>query len=305
MTPFVAAVDWGTSSFRLWLLARDGSVLAESRSDDGMMSARETGFAAVLDRHLAEAGAPENLPVVVCGMAGAKQGWREAAYLDAPAALDDLAAAAISVEAGGRDVRILPGICQRDAEWPDVMRGEETQLLGAAAGGLSTGLVCMPGTHCKWVSLSGGTVARFATFMTGDIHAAIAGHSILKLALEGWPEARAEDPVFAEAVTFAAERPELAAARLFGIRAGPLLGLRDGGEGAARLSGTLIGMEIAGARGRFGAAGAVTLVASGRLGRLYDVALRAAGLGVQAVDADLAVRAGLLRAAQALWEEQS
>jgi len=236
MTPVVAAVDWGTSSFRLWLLDSDGTVLAEARSDEGMMRAREVGFGSVLDRHLAETGAPGDLPAIVCGMAGARQGWREAVYLDAPAALDRLAAAAISVEAGGRDVRILPGICQRDAEWPDVMRGEETQLLGAVAGGLGAGLVCMPGTHSKWVELREGAVERFATFMTGDIYAAMAGHSILKLAVEGQPEADARDPAFAEAVLFAAHNPQLAAARLFGIRAGPLLGLREPDKAASLLS---------------------------------------------------------------------
>lgn len=301
--PFVAAVDWGTSSFRLWLLSRDGAVLGEARSDEGMMKAMETGFAAVLERHLAELGAPEDLPAIACGMVGARQGWKEAAYIDTPAALDDAAARAVKVE-HSRDMRILPGVAQRDPHWPDVMRGEETQLLGVIAGGVRAGLVCMPGTHSKWVALEDGAVARFATFMTGETYAVLASHSILRLAIDEGQQVAADDPVFARAVREAVDEPNLAMGRLFSIRSGPLLGLRDGAEGGARLSGLLIGLEIAGARARFGS-GDVALVASGRLGTLYAAALDAVGARVQAIDADKAVRAGLLRAANTIWGDRT
>ncbi len=169
MTPFCAAIDWGTSSFRLWLLSNDGAVLAERRSDEGMIRAANTGFDAVLERHLAELGAPAKLPVIICGMAGARQGWREAGYLDTPADVADIIRNALIVDGYPRDVRILPGIAQREAGAPDVMRGEETQLLGLVADGVRSGLVCMPGTHSKWVTLGGGKVEGFSTYMTGEL----------------------------------------------------------------------------------------------------------------------------------------
>jgi len=300
MTPFIAAVDWGTSSFRLWLLDQDGQVLAESRSDEGMMKAREFGFAAVLDRHLAKVSAPAELPVVVCGMAGAKQGWREANYLETPASLHELVERSVKIEAD-RPIHILPGICQRDARYPDVMRGEETQLIGAVAEGTRPGLVCMPGTHSKWVQLDEGRVARFSTFMTGELYAAIAGHTILKLALADQPAASPNDPVFRHGVLRSMENPEQVTARLFAIRSGPLLGLAAAAEGTAKLSGELIGLELAGARAQFGRVEAVTLVGAGKLFELYRAALEAASMKVHPVDADAAVRAGLLAAGTALF----
>ena len=299
MTPFVALADWGTSSFRLWIVARDGAVIADTRSDEGMMKARAAGFAAVLERNLAGLGAPANLPVVICGMAGARQGWLEAAYIDTPAALDALAAQAVPV-VGDRPVFILPGLARRDPAAPDVMRGEETQLLGVVAQGNASGLVCMPGTHSKWVMLADGRVERFSTFMTGDLFAAVAEHSILKLALSGERLVEPSDPVFAQAVKTAFGQPQETTSRLFAIRAGPLLDLGDPAHAAALLSGEMIGLELAGARSRFGLPDEVMLVGSGSLGQLYRAALEATGVRVREIDADGAVRSGLFAAARAL-----
>ena len=146
------AVDWGTSSFRLWLVDRAGNVLGERRSHEGMMAAGKLGFATVLQSHLEAVGAEPGLPVVVCGMAGARQGWVEAGYVDTPARLASILEHAVPVPGQDRDIRILPGIAQRDPKAPDVMRGEETQLLGAlGVDAADDAVVCMPGTHSKWV----------------------------------------------------------------------------------------------------------------------------------------------------------
>src|SRR5258707_13227478 len=162
------AVDWGTSSFRLWLVDRAGNVLGERRSHEGMMAAGKLGFAAVLQSHLEAVRAAPGLPVVVCGMAGAGQGWVEAGYVDTPAQLGSIPEHAVLVPGQDRDIRILPGIAQRDPKAPDVMRGEETQLLGAlGVDAANDAVVCMPGTHSKWVRTSGGAVEGFATFVTG------------------------------------------------------------------------------------------------------------------------------------------
>ena len=164
------AVDWGTTSFRLWLIGSDGTVLGESRSREGMTTARETGFAAVLDKHLAEVGAPADAPVVMCGMVGARQGWVEAGYIDVPAKLSDISGKAVSVPDLSRDVRILPGLAQRDVNSADVMRGEETQLLGCAGSMKNSDcLIAMPGTHSKWVRIVRREVLGFSTFMTGEL----------------------------------------------------------------------------------------------------------------------------------------
>src|SRR5215471_12998977 len=146
--PAYVAVDWGTSSFRLWLVGNEGGVLGERRSGEGMTTAAQTGFAEVLQSHLAAVSAPEDLPVIVCGMAGARQGWVEAGYIDTPTSLAAILTGAVSVPGQKRDVRILPGLAQRSKEAPDVIRGEETQLLGAMpSGAAGEQMVCMPGTH--------------------------------------------------------------------------------------------------------------------------------------------------------------
>ncbi|WOS63509.1 2-dehydro-3-deoxygalactonokinase [Sinorhizobium fredii] len=299
---YYAAVDWGTSSFRLWIIGEDGSVLAERRSAEGMTSAAKTGFHAVLDGHLAAVSAPHHLPIIICGMAGARQGWREAGYLETPATLGAIAGNAIAVPDVDRDIRILPGLAQRDGRHPDVMRGEETQLLGAA-GMLDHGrhLVCMPGTHSKWVRLSGQTVDGFSTFMTGELFDVISKHTILSHAVAEAEVIAADSAAFAEAVTRAREKPALATNLLFSVRAGQLLHGLSAADAKARLSGTLIGLEIAGALASVDSVDGICLVGSGRLGALYRSALESQGLAVRVVDADEAVRAGLSAAAQAIW----
>jgi len=296
------AVDWGTSSFRLWLIGRDGLVLAERRSGEGMTTAAKTGFEPVLQSHLDAISAPAGLPVIVCGMAGARQGWVEAGYLDTPAALADIVHAAVPVPGIDRDVRILPGLAQRDAAAADVMRGEETQLLGAGDI-LSAGdhLVCMPGTHSKWVRVSQGVVTGFSTFMTGELFDAISKHTILSHTVGDEGAFDGTHPAFIEAVTQIRDNPALATNRLFSVRAGQLLHALPATDGKARLSGTLIGVEIAGALSTVAAGGGICLVASGPLGALYRAAFAVFNLDPILIDADDAVRHGLASAARALW----
>jgi 2-dehydro-3-deoxygalactonokinase len=295
------AVDWGTSSFRLWLIDRADRVLAERRSDEGMMAAAKAGFAAVLQSHLDAVGAAADLPVIICGMAGARQGWVEAGYVDTPARLGAILERAARVGGQSRDIRILPGIAQRDAKAPDVMRGEETQLLGALGlDAADDAIVCMPGTHSKWVTVQGGAVARFATFMTGELFSVVARDTILSHAVAGAEEAE-DARAFRSAVLAAFEAPARAANLLFQVRSRQLL---FGGTQAAAcetISGTLIGLELAAGLAADARGKAVTLLASGRLERLYRAALDALSVTVRPVDADEAVRRGLSMAARAIW----
>jgi 2-dehydro-3-deoxygalactonokinase len=300
--PAYVAVDWGTSSFRLWLVGEDGGVVAERRSGEGMTAAARTGFPEVLASHLSAVSAPAGLPVLICGMAGAKQGWIEAGYLDTPAALSDIPTAAVRIPGVEADIRILPGLAQRDATAPDVMRGEETQLLGAAETlGNGDHLVCMPGTHSKWVRLSGGRVQGFSTFMTGELFEAIARNTILSHAIGEAGAIAAGNAAFRTAVTRMVENPALATSQLFSVRAGSLISGLSPDDAKARLSGTLIGLEIAGALSLVAAGTPVALVASGGLGALYGEALSAAGITPSVIDADSAVRNGLAAGAKALW----
>lgn len=298
-----AAVDWGTSSFRLWLMTETGAVLAERRSDEGMAKASSgCTFGKILKSHLSALGVGDDLPVIICGMAGARQGWTEAGYVTVPALPEAILKGAVRVPGEARDIRILPGLANRNPAHPDVMRGEETQLLGAL-GALGDGdhLTCLPGTHSKWVRMTGQEVREFSTYMTGELFDLLSKQSLLAHSLLG--SDGMDMPAFRTAVLKAVEAPGRATNLLFAIRAGQLLEGAGADISRARLSGTLIGLEIAGASGdalnAFG--GTISLIVSGRLASLYGEALRALSRPFTLLDADTAVRDGLSRAARSLW----
>ncbi|RVC57609.1 2-dehydro-3-deoxygalactonokinase, partial [Mesorhizobium sp. M4B.F.Ca.ET.088.02.2.1] len=267
MSAAVAALDWGTTRLRAWLLDDAGKVLAERRGDDGLITAREKGFSTVLEGHLAAMGAPETLPVIICGMAGSRQGWLEAPYVTVPAPIGAILAGAIRVPGQGRDIRIVPGLAQRLADAPDVMRGEETQLAGAGLPAKGRHLVCMPGTHSKWVAVEDGAVAGFGTWPTGELFSVLAAHSILRHSLGEHPAAVAADhPFFRQWCERALGEGGDVTSKLFAIRAAGLLHDLQSDDAAACLSGLLLGGEIASAKRRYGAGDEpVVLVVSGAI----------------------------------------
>lgn len=300
-SPHFAAVDWGTSNMRLWLMAGDGAVLGEARGEEGLTRVQDRNFEGVLEAKLAALGAPAALPVIICGMAGSKQGWLEAAYIETAAALGDVMRHAVKVPHASRDIRILPGISHNDADEPSVMRGEETQLLGVPShkGGQT---VCMPGTHCKWVALEADVVVSFATYLTGELFHLLSTASLLKHSVDPAAKTEPDHPDFRAACAKMLAQPGELTANLFAIRAAGLLHGLGPDRASARLSGLLIGAEIGSARTHFGK-DRLTLVRSGRLGRLYEAALALAEIPFDPVDAEDTVKAGLAAAAKAIWPQ--
>lgn len=298
--PSLVAVDWGTSHLRVWLLDDHGAVLAEHRSGEGMGATAREQFHSVLEAHLAELAVPDDVPVVMCGMVGSRQGWAEARYLTLPASLADVAAQAVRVPGVARDIRIMPGISKPDETSPDVMRGEETQLMGLArlAPVADERIVCMPGTHSKWVRMRGDKVIDFVSFMTGDAFAVLSRHSVLRHSLSGG----GVDPIsaaFRDAVRASLDTPADILARIFSIRPASLLQDLDPASASARLSGYLIGQEIAGAKARFVLPERVALIGDQPLGAVYAEALAVAGLACALHDSDTLAIAGLVGAAAA------
>jgi 2-dehydro-3-deoxygalactonokinase len=282
-------------------MAADGTPLAYSRGPEGMLHCASAGFATVLQQQLEKLGVSGAAPVLICGMAGARQGWVEAPYLTTPSRLDRLHDGAVRVDTPG-DVRILPGIAHRDPASPEVMRGEETQILGAIDNGFS-GLVCIPGTHSKWVAIEDGSIAGLTTFMTGELFSVITAHTILTHAIDADALPLRPGAAFDEALSAAASGTTELSSALFRLRAAQLLGFEQRADGAARLSGLLIGSEIAGATKRYGQR-PLRLLASGDLGALYEHALRHLGFDVVVADAEQTARRGLMKAAAGLWKER-
>ena len=273
LSPDWIAVDWGTSNLRAWAMGADGRVLAEAESDEGMGKLAPEGFEAALLRLITPwlAGNP---PVLACGMVGSRQGWREAPYRAVPCTPLDLAAQIAAPTTDPRlNVTIAPGLMQADPA--DVMRGEETQIAGALRllPGYD-GVLCLPGTHSKWAHISAGEVVSFQTFMTGELFALLSTASVLRHGMQGsgWDEA-----AFDTAVTDALSRPERLGARLFSLRAQGLIAGLTPDAARARLSGLLIGMELAAAR-PYWLGQRVTLIGAEKLSTAYARALAAQGV---------------------------
>jgi 2-dehydro-3-deoxygalactonokinase len=287
------AVDWGTSNLRAWGINSSGSVAFSRSSPEGMGRLTREQYPSILSGLLAEVHEP--VDVLICGMAGARQGWLEAPYLDAPANLRTLAQGAVRPEMPGEQfaAAILPGVCQRDVGAEDVMRGEETQLLGLSAliPGFS-GLAIMPGTHSKWAMLEGTTLNRFSSAMTGELFELLRTHSVLRHSLNGELEGEDRDLGFDAGVAIGLERPERLGAMLFKVRAGALLTGRSPAWCAGFLSGLLIGAEIGGQRDWIGSA-EIPLIGSVGLCSLYQGALERLGAKARIVDATDATLAGL------------
>ncbi len=288
------AVDWGTSNLRAWGIDASGEAVFARSSPEGMGKLGRDDYPGVLQALLSELGAGP-AEILVCGMAGARQGWLEAPYLDAPADLAQLAGSAVSPAVPGTEfsVRILPGVCLRDPGAEDVMRGEETQLLGLSAmlPGFS-GLVVMPGTHSKWALLDGTQLTRFSSAMTGEIFEVLKTHSVLRHSLQGELEGPDRDAGFDAGLETGLEQPARLTATLFKVRAGSLLSGKSAPWCAGYLSGLLIGAEIGGQRDWIGSA-EVPLVGGTSLCQLYALAFDRLGARTRIVDATDATLAGL------------
>jgi 2-dehydro-3-deoxygalactonokinase len=295
------AVDWGSSNLRAWAIDAAGAVIAESSAPDGASALAPEGFEpallAVVEPWLAPGARTD---VIVCGMAGARGAWAEAPYASVPCPPTPASFAKAPTRDPRLSVRILPGLSQ-DAP-PDVMRGEETQLAGlVAAEPRFDGVACLPGTHTKWAHVAAGEVVSFASYMTGEVFALLAGSSVLRktLATDAWSE-----PDFLEALEDGLARPERVPARLFPLRAEALLHDLPPERGRARLSGLLIGAELAAARA-YWLGRDVVLIGAPSLARAYRQALALAGLEARLADATDMTRAGLAAAREQLQAERS
>ena len=293
-------IDWGTSSFRLWCVNAQGELLFEKNEPLGMSKLKPFDYEPLLEEMLTQLGIDVNVPVLICGMAGAAQGWQEATYIDLPTQLDDLSSHAVKVRTQGRDVRILPGLAQRSCVEPDVMRGEETLLLGALSKGAVYENYCMPGTHSKWVQMQEGSVLKFQTFMTGELFAFLNLHSTLSPFLNGEDKALHKHAAFKVAVKEIVVKPSLLMNVLFSIRSGALLfPIEDKLASLARLSGLLIGAELATMKDK--SANTIGLIAQGELADHYSTAMEILEMPFEMIDSHDLALSGLKLSADKLW----
>jgi 2-dehydro-3-deoxygalactonokinase len=272
-------VDWGTTRFRAYLV--DGTAIVDRREAEEGVSALAAGQHQAVFQKWCGAWLKQapDLPVALVGMVGSREGWVEAPYARCPAGPPDVARAMIEVDLGGGRVgRIVPGLaCEPAPGAIDVMRGEETLALGA---GVGDGLICLPGTHPKWVEMKDGRIARFATYFTGEMYALLRHHSMV-----GRPAAEPEDPAGFDRGLDAAERNSQGKRvgllhLIFGARAATVTGRLPAAALGPYLSGLLTGDEINGAFSQFDKPEFLTVVAERPRADLFTRALARHGVRV-------------------------
>jgi 2-dehydro-3-deoxygalactonokinase len=300
------AVDWGTTNVRAWRLGGGGEIEAHAEFPLGVSRLSPGEAAQRFANEIRPGLGAETLPALLCGMVGSNLGWILAPYLDCPASPGALAGA---LAEAGPGVHIVPGLRCEGLVGPDVMRGEETQVLGwltaDPARELGRHILCLPGTHAKWVVVEAGVVTRFLTAMTGELYDLLGSRGVLKFqAREPGSVATGTDPydwaAFDAGARAAADGGALSS-RLFGLRGLTLNGRLAPASAPAWLSGLLIGAEIAALWPLIGGDGAqpVHLVGEERLRALYGRVLRTRGIASAGMEGDGAVLMGLKR----IWSE--
>jgi 2-dehydro-3-deoxygalactonokinase len=292
------AIDWGTSSLRAYRLDANGTVIEQRRADLGILAC-EGNFAAAMTSQIE---GWDDTDIVLSGMIGSRNGWIEMPYLDCPAGIPELAAGMRRMEVPefpSRALWFIPGVASgSDTETPDVMRGEETQLCGLLdAMSQGTHMICLPGTHSKWVTVREGRIASFATAMTGEVYAVLRQHSILGKLMSG--DALRFDAYAFDAGLRRSAQPGGLLHHLFGVRTAGLFQRFTESALPSYLSGLLIGHEVHASEllTRMPRPAQVHLIGSDRLLSAYAHALLALGIGVQRHSEQLAA-SGIYRIAR-------
>ncbi|XXN63324.1 2-dehydro-3-deoxygalactonokinase [Enterobacter ludwigii] len=290
MTRYIA-IDWGSTNLRAWHY-QDGVCIDERRSEAGVTRLGDRTpadvFASVTD------GWPVNeVPVVMAGMVGSNAGWLSVPYLSCPVSLGEIASRLTRVE---NKAWIVPGLSvERDDNY-NVMRGEETQLLGAIELQPAS-LYVMPGTHAKWVQVEQDRVQDFRTVMTGELH-----HLLLRQSLigAGLPEQEENAAAFREGVQVGSHDASILS-RLFEVRASHVLGARDRRQISDFLSGLLIGHEVA-LMTQHADIGSqpITIIAGSALAQRYQQALQFIGVDSVTLAGDRAFQHGIRSIANGL-----
>ncbi len=284
-------IDWGTSSFRAYRL-HNGQVIDRLESSAGIMHVQNNAFAETLRTAIAPWLADGETRALMSGMISSRQGWVEADYLPCPANAATIAASLTRVDFEGCDLRIVPGLSAQDSDGtPEIMRGEETQIIGSAA---ADGLVCLPGSHAKWAKIQAGQIDSFTTYLSGEAFSALRTGTILGRTMNDAPH----DPAgFDRGVQRSADTGHLLH-HLFGVRTQAIMRTLTADAGASYLSGLLIGHEI---RAALPPGGHATLLGTPELCALYARAIAQRGGTSVNGSADSAARGLVIIGELAQW----
>jgi 2-dehydro-3-deoxygalactonokinase len=287
------AVDWGTSNRRAWALGPGGEILQQRADDKGLLAHADRHFAESLELFLADwlKQAP-GIPIIMAGMVGSRLGWVEVPYLSAPLQLTGLADhLAKAGEIAGSACWIVPGLSIDDDIQPEVMRGEECQMLGALLQErVQSGLFVLPGTHSKWARVTDGRLVAFRTYITGELFDLLCKSGTLSQVMIGSQDNAA---AFARGVAASADAELLN--RVFSVRTFGLLGKMPGADLRSYLSGLLVGTEMRDALAALPetAQWTATCIGSAAMIARYQAAADAVGVRLQGIDNDRILPAAL------------
>ncbi|MCY4099896.1 MAG: 2-dehydro-3-deoxygalactonokinase [Rhodobacteraceae bacterium] len=287
------AIDWGTTNVRFWLMSGKGELLSSKNSPMGMNLIPRDQYENHIVEMVGEWFQPsEPIDVIACGMVGAANGWVEAKYQSIPCLpVSTEKITRVPTKSPNLEVGIIPGIASYSPNH-DVMRGEETQICGFLGDYPAfEGVLCMPGTHTKWVEIKSGQVIGFKTFLTGELYDVLCKSSILRHSVntDSWDENE-----FVSAVETSLKHPEEITTRLFSIRSESLLGGLQPANATSRLAGFLIGLELAGSKKYWGRNN-IAIIGSKTLAQNYLKALELIGIDSRLVDSDTCTIKGLDR----------
>lgn len=276
-------VNWGSTNFRAYLIDASGAVIDEYAAPAGVVGLDRNAMASRMNQLVAHW--PGRGPIYASGMIGSNVGWMQVPYVEAPAGAADLAKAAVEARIGDASLHIVPGIaCTRSFDGaPDVLRGEEVELMGLAAMRPTDGWVALPGTHTKWARLERGRVIEFFTSMSGEIFDRLTEKGLLASIVE---REASDGPEFLRGVAAGRARRLSLGTTLFGARAQVMRSALSKSDAASYIRGLLIGAEIADASAVYPTLGGavIPLIGNGPLCRLYASALRTAGLASELID---------------------
>jgi 2-dehydro-3-deoxygalactonokinase len=235
-------IDWGTTSFRAYRIDAGGAVLETREAPAGILSVRDGDFEGVLTREIGSWLAAEpDLPVITSGMITSRQGWLEVPYCPCPAGSAEIAGALLR-HPDRTMLHLVPGLSLvGEGGVPDVIRGEETQIVGEVGDLSGRHLLVLPGTHSKWALAEDGVITWFATFITGEVFAVLKEHSILGRLMRGEVDDHA---AFERGLAYARSGKGGLLKRLFSARTLGLFDMLPEAGIASYLSGLLIGTEI-------------------------------------------------------------
>ncbi|HVZ09004.1 2-dehydro-3-deoxygalactonokinase [Rhodopila sp.] len=234
-------VEWGISSFRAFRIMKDGSVRDRRSSQRGILNVPDGRFGDTLREEIGPWLAAGESQVLLCGPVGGRQGWKLAPHIPCPAGPRELAAGLVDIGFDWATVKLVPGVAGSDVSGvAELMRGEETQVLGIPALLRDGGLACLPGPHARWVRVQGGRIASFTTHMTGDAYAALRGYTVLVRTMRDGP---LDSPSF-DAGVVRSGQPGGLLHHVFGVRAQNLAERLTEAEAPAYLFGILVGHEV-------------------------------------------------------------